>query len=351
MSATTTAVAIIAPFVGVLAARIERRVAISLAAVAVALPVVSAHAGSFRAVRRALCSRSRHALHFRAVDRLYRRALRSRHLHRDQRAVRRRHDAGELRRPLRDQPDDVDLGWRHASTSSRRCVSSRASRSTRACRRPAIARRVEHVADSRAGRPQHRHARPAACIVRDRRMRARVAGRNLHVRRPALTRAPFNFGTVGIGAIYAVFLVAVVVRRWQTPRAASRPARAGACRGRARDRRALLTLSDHVPVIPRPRAQLDRRVRRTGVGQYVHLRRRRARARRRSASTCPAITSAAASVPILPVPGWHRWGWAGCVAFVVAAQAIVGVLVYRFWHADGTAGPAQADARGVTPSR
>lgn len=34
---------------------------------------------------------------------------------------------------------------------------------------------------------------------------------------------------------------------------------------------------------------------------------------------------------ILPVPGWHRWGWAGCVAFVVAAQAVVGVLVYRFW--------------------
>ena len=26
-----------------------------------------------------------------------------------------------------------------------------------------------------------------------------------------LARAPFNFGTVGIGAIYAVFLVAVVV--------------------------------------------------------------------------------------------------------------------------------------------
>ncbi|HDR9778628.1 TPA: MFS transporter, partial [Burkholderia cepacia ATCC 25416] len=51
---------------------------------------------------------------------------------------------------------------------------------------------------------------------------------------------------------------------------------------------------------------------------------------------------------ILPVPGWHRWGWAGCVAFVVAAQALVGVLVYRFWGAGGT---AYARAHGVRPAR
>ncbi|MCA3922301.1 MAG: MFS transporter, partial [Burkholderia sp.] len=54
---------------------------------------------------------------------------------------------------------------------------------------------------------------------------------------------------------------------------------------------------------------------------------------------------------ILPVPGWQRWGWAGCVAFVVAAQAIVGVLVYRFWRTVGASGVAHAGTRGGTLTR
>ncbi|WP_415750180.1 hypothetical protein [Burkholderia pyrrocinia] len=53
---------------------------------------------------------------------------------------------------------------------------------------------------------------------------------------------------------------------------------------------------------------------------------------------------------ILPVPGWHRWGWAGCVAFVVA-QAIVGVLVYRFRRTGSVAGTGHADARGARFTR
>ncbi|WP_433960841.1 hypothetical protein [Burkholderia pyrrocinia] len=54
---------------------------------------------------------------------------------------------------------------------------------------------------------------------------------------------------------------------------------------------------------------------------------------------------------ILPVPGWHRWGWAGCVAFVVVAQAIVGVLVYRFWRTGSEAGTGHADVCGARFTR
>ncbi|WP_408602488.1 hypothetical protein [Paraburkholderia guartelaensis] len=48
---------------------------------------------------------------------------------------------------------------------------------------------------------------------------------------------------------------------------------------------------------------------------------------------------------VLPIPSWHRWGWAGCVAFVVAAQALVGLLVFAFWRSERAA--ARSDARGA----
>ena len=35
---------------------------------------------------------------------------------------------------------------------------------------------------------------------------------------------------------------------------------------------------------------------------------------------------------VLPVPAWNRWGWVGCVAFVVGAQALAGALVFFFWR-------------------
>jgi MFS transporter, YNFM family, putative membrane transport protein len=50
---------------------------------------------------------------------------------------------------------------------------------------------------------------------------------------------------------------------------------------------------------------------------------------------------------VLPVPAWHRWGWAGCVAFVVAAQAIVGVLVFAFWRTGQGAGAGKPQSQGV----
>nr|MCR5899080.1 MFS transporter [Burkholderia sp. HAN2018] len=112
---------------------------------------------------------------------------------------------------------------------------------------------------------------------------------------------------------------------------------------------ALLTLSDHVPVILAGLAlgstavfveqasantfisQAASSARSTAIGIYL---------------SCYYFGGSLGS--ILPVPGWHRWGWAGCVAFVVVAQAVVGVLVYRFW---GTGGTAYAGAHGVRPAR
>jgi ABC-type branched-subunit amino acid transport system permease subunit len=64
-----------------------------------------------------------------------------------------------------------------------------------------------------------------------------------------------------------------------------------------------------------------------------------------------SLTGGPEGLSILPVPGWQRWGWAGCVAFVVAAQAIVGVLVYRFWRTVGASGVAHAGTRGGTLTR
>jgi MFS transporter, YNFM family, putative membrane transport protein len=32
------------------------------------------------------------------------------------------------------------------------------------------------------------------------------------------------------------------------------------------------------------------------------------------------------------VPAWQRWGWSGCVAFVMGAQALAGLLAWRFWR-------------------
>ncbi|WP_246088955.1 hypothetical protein [Paraburkholderia guartelaensis] len=48
---------------------------------------------------------------------------------------------------------------------------------------------------------------------------------------------------------------------------------------------------------------------------------------------------------VLPIPAWHHWSWAGCAAFVAAAQAPVGLLVFAFWRPERAA--TRSDARGA----
>ncbi|WP_107311933.1 MFS transporter [Burkholderia metallica] len=357
VSATTTAVAIIAPFVGVLAARIERRVAISLAAVAVALPVVwSAHAGSFASFLGARFAAGLVMPFVFALSIAY---------------VAERFDRGTSAEISALFVAGTTLGgfagrfatnlmtsmwgWRHAlDVVAALCVVTGAAIYASLPASGAIARRVDHAAQAGA-EPSWRIVTCGpllasfaigACVLASQVATFTFVGLRL-------ARAPFGFGTVGIGAIYAVFLVAVVVTplagrlaRHRGPRAPGLAAAALAIGG------ALLTLSDDVPVILAGLAlsstavfveqasantfisQAASGARSTAIGIYL---------------SCYYFGGSLGS--ILPVPGWHRWGWAGCVAFVVAAQAIVGVLVYRFWRGGGTAGTAPAGARGVTPTR
>jgi predicted MFS family arabinose efflux permease len=154
-----------------------------------------------------------------------------------------------------------------------------------------------------------------------------------------LVEAPFNFNTVQIGAIYAVFLVAVVVTplagrvaRYRGPRTTALAAVVLALLG------ALLTLSDSVSVILIGLAlgstavfveqasansfisQMSGAARSTAIGVYLSF-----------------YYFGGSLGAVLPVTAWMGWGWAGCVAFVVAAQMVVGVLVLLFWKADAVA--------------
>ncbi|MEK2601679.1 MFS transporter [Burkholderia arboris] len=356
VSATTTAVAIIAPFVGVLAARIERRVAISLAAVAVALPVVwSAHAAGFASFLGARFAAGLVMPFVFALSIAY---------------IGERFDRGTSAEISALFVAGTTLGgfagrfvtnlltsmwgWRHAlDVVAALCLVTGVAIYASLPASGAIARRAS-ANDTRAGSSWRIVTRGpllasfaiGACVLASQVATFTFVGLRL-------ARAPFGFGTVEIGAIYAVFLVAVVVTplagrlaRHRGPRAPALAAAALAIGG------ALLTLSDSVPVILAGLAlsstavfveqasantfisQAASSARSTAIGIYL---------------SCYYFGGSLGS--ILPVPGWHRWGWAGCVAFVVAAQAIVGVLVYRFWRTVGASGIAPAGTRDGTLTR
>ncbi|MFJ1209865.1 MFS transporter [Burkholderia pyrrocinia] len=351
VSATTTAVAIIAPFVGMLAARIERRIAISLAAVAVALPVVwSAHAASFTSFLGARFAAGLLMPFIFALSIAY---------------IGERFDRGTSAEIGALFVAGTTLGgfagrfatnlltsmwgWRHAlDIVAALCLVTGVAIYASLPAAGAIARRSGSDADAGPSwrivtrGPLLASFAIGACVLASQIATFTFVGLRL-------ARAPFGFGTVEIGAIYAVFLVAVVVTplagrlaRHRGPRAPGLAAAAFAIGG------ALLTLSDSVPVILAGLAlsstavfveqasanafisQAASTARSTAIGIYL---------------SCYYFGGSLGS--ILPVPGWHRWGWAGCVAFVVVAQAIVGVLVYRFWRTGSAAGTGHADVRGA----
>ncbi|WP_259398022.1 MFS transporter, partial [Burkholderia cepacia] len=254
VSATTTAVAIIAPFVGVLAARIERRIAISLAAMAVALPVVwSAHAAGFASF---LAARFAAGLVMPFVFALSIAYIAERFDRGTSAEISALFVAGTTLGGFAGRFATNLMtsmwGWRHAlDVVAALCLVTGIAIYASLPASGAIARRVELDTDAGAGPAWRIVTRGpllasfaiGACVLASQVATFTFVGLRL-------ARAPFGFGTVGIGAIYAVFLVAVVVTplagrlaRHRGPRAPGLAAAALAIGG------ALLTLSDHVPVI------------------------------------------------------------------------------------------------------
>ncbi|KML61008.1 membrane protein [Burkholderia cepacia] len=351
VSATTTAVAIIAPFVGVLAARIERRVAIACAAVAVALPVLwSAHAASFTSF---LGARFATGLIMPFVFALSIATIGERFDRGTSAEISALFVAGTTLGGFAGRFATNLLtsmwGWRHAlDVVAALClVTGVAIYASLPASRP-IAPRSGHDADAGPSwrvvtrGPLLASFAIGACVLASQVATFTFVGLRL-------ARAPFGFGTVEIGAIYAVFLVAVVVTplagrlaRHRGPRAPGLAAAALAIGG------ALLTLSDSVPVILAGLALSSTAVFVEQASANTFISQAAASARSTAIGiylSCYYFGGSLGS--ILPVPGWHRWGWAGCVAFVVVAQAIVGVLVYRFWRTSSAAGTEHADARGA----
>jgi MFS transporter, YNFM family, putative membrane transport protein len=356
VSVTTLAVAIIAPFVGQLSARFERRNVISFAAVAGALPVIwSAHATSFSSFLVARFAAGVLMPFVFAISVAY---------------------IGELFG--RDEATEVNalfvagttLGgfagrfvtnsltsfadWRHAlDVIAWLCVAT--GLVIYACL-PASRVHTERFNNEEAeetskwmllkSSPLLASFFVGACVLASQVATFTFIGLRL-------VHAPFNFSTVEIGAIYAVFLVAVVVTplagriaRYRGPRTTALAAVVLAVLG------ALLTLSDSVGVILIGLAlgstavfveqasansfisQMSGAARSTAIGVYLSF-----------------YYFGGSLGSVLPVPAWTAWGWAGCVVFVVAAQMAVGVLVLCFWRTRSLDGSAKLIFGEVTHGR
>ncbi|GAB7521074.1 MFS transporter [Paraburkholderia sp. 2C] len=346
VSVTTLAVAIIAPFVGRLSARFERRKVIAFAAVAAALPVIwSAHATSFSSFLAARFAAGVLMPFVFAISVAFIGELFGRDEATEVNAL---FVAGTTlggfagrfvtnsMTSFADWRDALDvLAWLCVATGVVLYACLPASRAH------AHAARSNNDNSKETSTWMLLKSGPllasffvGACVLASQVATFTFIGLRL-------VDAPFHFNTVEIGAIYAVFLVAVVVTplagrvaRHRGPRTTALAAVVLALLG------ALLTLSDSVGVILIGLAlgstavfveqasansfisQVAGAARSTAIGVYLSF-----------------YYFGGSLGSVLPVPAWKAWGWAGCVAFVVAAQMGVGVLVFFFWTADALAGP------------
>jgi predicted MFS family arabinose efflux permease len=337
VSVTTLAVAIIAPFVGRLSARFERRKVISFAAVAAAFPVIwSAHATSFSSFLAARFAAGVLMPFVFAISVAYIGELFGRDEATEVNAL---FVAGTTlggfagRFVTNSMTSFVD--WRYAlDVIAWLCVATGVVIYACLPASSAHAARPNNDRANEASRWMLLKSRPllasffvGACVLASQVATFTFVGLRL-------VHAPFNFNTVEIGAIYAVFLVAVVVTplagrvaRYRGPRITALAAVVLALLG------ALLTLSDSVGVILIGLAlgatavfveqasansfisQMSGAARSTAIGLYLSF-----------------YYFGGSLGSMLPVPAWKAWGWSGCVAFVVVAQMVVGVLVFFFWR-------------------
>lgn len=277
VSATTLAVAIIAPFVGTLAARFDRRNVIVAAALASALPVVwSAHApgfASFLAARFA-AGMLMPFIFAMSISYIGERYHRERATEVSAIFVAGTTLGGFAGRFVTNLLTSM-LGWRHAldivavlafATGLAIYASLPASGHVRT--EGGCATKTQWKLVMRG--PVLASFAVGACVLASQVATFTFVGLRL-------TRAPFNFSTAGIGAIYAVFLVAVVV----TPISGRMARHRGAARPRARGGRPrrcgqpVDALRQRWRDSRRARARFDGGFRRAGMRQRVHFRCRR----------------------------------------------------------------------------
>jgi len=353
ISATTLAVAIIAPFVGALAARFDRRAVISCAAVASALPVVwSAHAASFSSFLAARFAAGVlmpfiFAISIACIGEIF------------------SHDAatevsalfvagttlGGFAGRFVTNVLTSGFGWRHAlDFIAVLCLAT--GLAIHACLPSSGAARADDEGASTPRRklltrgPLLASFLVGACVLASQVATFTFVGLRL-------ARAPFGFNTVEIGAIYAVFLVAVVVTPLAGRVAAKRGPRdlALAAAGLAIVG-ALLTLSSSVVAILTGLALSSTAVFVEQASANAFISRAALRARSMAIGIYLSFYYFGGSLgSVLPVPAWNRWGWVGCVAFVVGAQAIAGVLVFFFWRGTSSAGAGEPRSPEVRLTR
>ncbi|MGZ2748917.1 MFS transporter [Burkholderia stagnalis] len=335
VSATTLAVAIIAPFAGTLAARFARRTVIVCAAMAVALPVAwSAHAASFPSFLAARFAAGVLVPFIFAIAIAYIGELFSRDAATEVSAlfVAGTTLGGFAGRFVTNALTSV-AGWRHAlDVVAALCVA--AGLAIHACLPAAHAAR-SHTTAARASRWASLTRGPllasfaiGACVLASQVATFTFVGLRL-------AQAPFGFGTAAIGAIYAVFLVAVVVTPLAGRVAAQRgPRQLALTAALLAIGGALLTLSNSVAVILAGLALSSTAVFVEQASANAFISQQAAGARSTAIGVYLSCYYFGGSLgSILPVPAWHRWGWAGCVAFIAAAQALVGLLVWFGWRA------------------
>ncbi|HDV6324537.1 TPA: MFS transporter [Burkholderia cenocepacia] len=353
ISATTLAVAIIAPFVGALAARFDRRTVISWAAVACVLPVVwSAHAASFSSFLAARFAAGMlmpfiFAISIACIGEIF------------------SHDAatevsalfvagttlGGFAGRFVTNVLTSGFGWRHAlDFIAFLCLAT--GLAIHACLPSSGAARPEGEGASTprwkllTRGPLLASFLVGACVLASQVATFTFVGLRL-------ARAPFGFNTVEIGAIYAVFLVAVVVTPLAGRVAAKRGPRdlALAATGLAMVG-ALLTLSGSVAAILTGLALSSTAVFVEQASANAFISRAAPGARSTAIGVYLSFYYFGGSLgSVLPVPAWNRWGWVGCVAFVVVAQAIAGALVFFFWRGTPPAGASKPRSPEVRLTR
>ncbi|MBN3810922.1 MFS transporter [Paraburkholderia sp. Ac-20347] len=345
VSATTLAVAIIAPFVGTLAAPFARRTVIALAASLSVLPALwVAHAGSFASFLAARFAVGMLMPFVFAISVAFIGELFTREQSAEVSAlfVAGTTLGGFAGRFITNACASV-LGWRYALDIVA-LLSLGAGVAIYLCLpRVAVSARARPGVNSQVEARDTRHAPSRLALLTRRPLLAAFGfGACVLASQVAtftfvglrLAQPPYSFGTVQIGALYAVFLLAVVV----TPLA-----------GRFARHRSPRELALYAALLALPAAGLTLAhgllpilcgLALGSTAVFVE----QAAANAFISQTAGAARSTAIGVylscyylggslgSILPASAWRQWGWAGCVAFVMVAQAIAGWLAWRFWR-------------------
>ncbi|WP_322056199.1 MFS transporter [Paraburkholderia sp. J63] len=346
VSATTLAVAIIAPFVGALAAPFARRTVIALAAMGSALPaLLAAHAGSFAAF---LAARFAVGMLMPFVFAISVAFIGERFAREEAAQVSALFVAGTTLGGFAGRfvtnACVAAIGWRHALDVVA-MLTLLVGVAIYACL-PGSPREVNIEREPRADAAPSRLAllarRPllaafafGACVLASQVATFTFAGLRL-------AQPPYGFDTMQIGSIYAVFLLAVVVTplagrvaRHRSPRDLAVCAALLALVG------ALLTLAHGLLPILCGLALGSTAVFVEQAAANAFISQTAGAARSTAIGVYLSFYYLGGSLgSVLPVPAWRLWGWGGCVAFVIGAQALAGLLALLFWRTP-TQEPAQ----------